>query len=278
VAIARIPSSASSQPRTQARLNFQNSQTPGTPPAQRVLVRPRPPGNNNGPSQQATSEATPSRQNQNIILVNGQGTRIQRIQGRNNHQRSVSNLNGRTILILNPQRSGTPGGSQTGRAATDSPVTQAQARPLIRPIRVVQNSQSPNVAGGNRPLVPINRGTPVQGQRIISVSDFLFYNKIFIALSKPNHHRAIKNVTLEDTRQHRGHTKQSTENDKSCESRWRWKRACQATASFQYTGNNAQENHCTATSSNHYAAKALTQSSPCFRFTELQNLLFKNWV
>ena len=269
MAIARIPSSASNQPRTQARLNFQTSQTPGTPPAQRVLVRPRPPGNN-GPSTQVTSETTPSRPNQNIILVNGQGTRIQRIPDGNNHPRSVSNLNGRTILIQNPQRSGTPGGSQTGRATTDSPVTQAQGRPMIRPIRVVQNSQSPNVAGGNgRPLLPINRGTPVQGQRIISVSDFLFY------CLYPNHHRlndrAIKNyVLLEDTRQHRRHTEQSTENDKSCKSRWRWKWACQATASLQYTWSNAQENHLAASSNYHYAAEALAQSSPCFRFTELE--------
>ena len=165
MAIARIPSTASNQTRPQARPVFQSSQTPGTPPAQRVLVRPRPPGTN-APSN--TSEATPSRPSQNIILVNGQGTRIQRIPDGNNH-RSVSNLNGRTILIQNPQRSGTPGGS--ARAVSDSPAASGHGRPMIRPIRVVQNSQSPNIAGGNgRPLLPINRGTPVQGQRIISVS------------------------------------------------------------------------------------------------------------
>ena len=182
MAIARIPSTASNQSRPQARpIQLQSSPAPGTPTTQRVLVRPRPPGTN-APSGQnhhqggqgTVNDGTPSRPNQNIILVNGQGTRVQRIPDGMNKHRSVSNLNGRTILIQNPQRSGNnvPGSVRAAHSDSPNQTNSGHGRPMIRPIRVVQNSQSPNVAsGGNgRPLLPINRGTPVQGQRIISVS------------------------------------------------------------------------------------------------------------
>ena len=183
MAIARIPSTASNQSRPQARpIQLQSSPAPGTPTTQRVLVRPRPPGTNapsgqahhQGGGQGTGSDGTPSRPNQNIILVNGQGTRVQRIPDGMNKHRSVSNLNGRTILIQNPQRSGSnvPGSIRASHSDSPNQPNSGHGRPMIRPIRVVQNSQTPNVAsGGNgRPLLPINRGTPVQGQRIISVS------------------------------------------------------------------------------------------------------------
>lgn len=139
LATANIPSTASRiQPRPQTQTSPQN------PGSQRVLVRQRP---------QGITDGTPSRGSQNIILVNGQ----------------VSNINGRTILI---QNSNQPGRS-TQRVVGDSPrppvQVQRQVQPnrqMIRPIRVVP--PQPNSPTVSRRILPINGGTPVQGQRIIS--------------------------------------------------------------------------------------------------------------